>query len=100
MERLRKANEQIQDLTFLNARERILKILLRLSKEHGTLLPSGEMRINLKLTHQQIADLVGAARETASKILQELQEEGLIIVDQKKIILKDPVILEKKVIDV
>jgi CRP/FNR family cyclic AMP-dependent transcriptional regulator len=99
MERLRKANEQIQDLTFLNARERILKILLRLSKEHGTLLPSGEKRINLKLTHQQIADLVGAARETASKILQELQEEGLITVDQRKIILKDPASLERKVTD-
>jgi CRP/FNR family cyclic AMP-dependent transcriptional regulator len=100
MERLRNANEQIQDLTFLNARERILKILLRLSKEHGTLLASGEMQINLKLTHQQIADLVGAVRETASKILQELQEEGLITVDQKKIVLKDPASFEKKVTDV
>lgn len=100
MERLRNANEQIQDLTFLNARERILKILLRLSKEHGTLLSNGEMQINLKLTHQQIADLVGAVRETASKILQELQEEGLITVDQKKIVLKDPAIFEKKLTDV
>jgi CRP/FNR family cyclic AMP-dependent transcriptional regulator len=100
MERLRKANEQIQDLTFLNARDRILKILLRLSKEHGTLLPSGEMQINLRLTHQQIADMVGAVRETASKILLELQEEGIIKVDQKKIMLKDPPSLERKITDV
>jgi CRP/FNR family cyclic AMP-dependent transcriptional regulator len=100
MDRLRNANEQIQDLTFLNVRARILKILLRLSKEHGILLPSGEMQINLKLTHQQIADLVGAVRETASKILLELQDEGLIAVDQKRIILKDPASLEKKVTDV
>jgi CRP/FNR family cyclic AMP-dependent transcriptional regulator len=100
MDRLRNANEQIQDLTFLNARARILKILLRLSRDHGVLLPSGELRINLKLTHQQVADMVGAVRETASKIMLELQEEGLISVDQKKIILKDPVSLEKKVIDV
>jgi CRP/FNR family cyclic AMP-dependent transcriptional regulator len=100
MERLRNANEQIQDLTFLNVRARILKILLRLSKEHGTLLPNGEMQINLKLTHQQIADLVGAVRETASKILQELQEEGLITVDLEKIILKDPACLENKITEV
>jgi CRP/FNR family cyclic AMP-dependent transcriptional regulator len=100
MERLRKANEQIQDLTFLNARERILKILLRLSNEHGTLLPSGEMQINMKLTHQQIADMVGVVRETVSKILLELQEEGLIIVDQKRIMLKDPGSLERKITDV
>jgi CRP/FNR family transcriptional regulator, cyclic AMP receptor protein len=100
MERLRKANEQIQDLTFLNARERILKILLRLSKEHGTLLPSGEMQINMRLTHQQIADMVGAVRETVSKILLELQEDGLITVEQKKIMLKDPTSLERKITDV
>lgn len=100
MERLRNANEQIQDLTFLNTRARILKVLLRLSKEHGVLLSTGEIRINLTLTHQHIADLVGAVRETASKILQELQEEGLITVDQKRIILKDPNHLEKRITDV
>lgn len=100
MDRLRNANEQIQDLTFLNARARILKILLRLSREHGVLLPSGELQINLKLTHQQIADMVGTVRETASKILLELQDEGLITVDQKKIILKNPVSLESKITDI
>jgi CRP/FNR family cyclic AMP-dependent transcriptional regulator len=100
MERLRNANEQIQDLTFLNVRARILKLLLRLSKEHGNLLPNGEMQINFKLTHQQIADLVGAVRETASKILLEFQDEGLITVDHKRIILKDAASLEKKVTEV
>jgi CRP/FNR family transcriptional regulator, cyclic AMP receptor protein len=100
MDRLRNANEQIQDLTFLNARERILKILLRLSREHGVLLPNGEMQINLRLTHQQIADMVGAVRETASKILLELQEDGLITVDRKKIVLKNPSSLERKITDV
>lgn len=100
MDRLRNANEQIQDLTFLNARERIMKILLRLSREHGVLLPNGELQINLKLTHQQIAEMVGAVRETVSKILLELQEEGLITVNQKKILLKNPVSLERIITDV
>jgi CRP/FNR family cyclic AMP-dependent transcriptional regulator len=96
MERLRKANEQIQDLTFLNVRSRILKILLRLSKEHGVKMADGT-QINLKLTHQQIADLVGAVRETVTKVLLELQEEDLISVEQKKVILKDPLKLKKKI---
>jgi CRP/FNR family cyclic AMP-dependent transcriptional regulator len=99
MERLRKANEQIQDLTFLNVRARILKILLRLSKEHGVTVPNG-VQINLRLTHQQIADLVGAVRETATKVLLELQDEGLISVDQKKIILMDSDKLIQKVTEV
>jgi CRP/FNR family transcriptional regulator, cyclic AMP receptor protein len=54
----------------------------------------------MKLTHQQIADMVGAVRETVSKILLELQEEGIITVDQKKIMLKDPASFERKITEV
>ncbi|MFD2615144.1 Crp/Fnr family transcriptional regulator [Paenibacillus gansuensis] len=94
MDRLRKANEQIQDLTFLNVRTRIYKMLIRLSDDHGVAKQNGVM-INLKLTHQQIADMVGAVRETVTKVLLELQEEGLISIDRKKILIKDMNILEK-----
>ena len=41
MERLRKANQQIYDLTFLNVRTRIMKRLLRLVQENGTETPEG-----------------------------------------------------------
>jgi CRP/FNR family transcriptional regulator len=62
-------------------------------------VPNGQ-QINLRLTHQQIADLVGAVRETVTKVLLELQDEGLISVDQKKIILMDPEQLVQKVTEV
>ncbi|MBJ6362381.1 Crp/Fnr family transcriptional regulator [Paenibacillus sp. MAHUQ-46] len=88
MERLRQANQQIYDLTFLNVKTRIMKRLIRLSQEYGVTEAAG-IRIDAKLTHQQIAEMVGAARETVTKVLQELQEEGNILIRNKWITLPD-----------
>ena len=88
MERLRRANQQIYDLTFLNVRTRIVKRLLALA-EHGRTLEENEFTIPLKITHQQLAEMVGAVRETVSKVLQELQDAGLIQIHERHIRLKD-----------
>lgn len=88
MERLRRANQQIHDLTFLNVRTRIVKRLLTLA-EHGRTQEANEYTIPLKITHQQLAEMVGAVRETVSKVLQELQDEGVIHILDRHIRLKD-----------
>lgn len=88
MERLRRANQQIYDLTFLNVRTRILKRLLILA-EQGGLGTENEYTIPLKITHQQLAEMVGAVRETVSKTLQELQDEGLIEIKDRRIRITD-----------
>lgn len=93
MERLRRANQQIYDLTFLNVRTRIIKRLLFLAEEYGG------HRIPVKITHQQMADMVGAVRETVSKVLQELQDEGLIEIRDKQIRLTDSKMLERKLME-
>jgi len=87
MERLRKANHQIYDLTFLNVQHRIIRRLLDLGKEVGKLREDGSCLIPVKITHQQLADTVGAARETVSKIIMELQDEALIDLSNKKLTL-------------
>ncbi|TVY10197.1 Crp/Fnr family transcriptional regulator [Paenibacillus cremeus] len=89
MERLRKANEQIYDLTFLDVRTRTIKVIFRLSEEHGVVKPNGTL-INMKLTHQQLANLVGTVRESVTKVLQELQEDQIISIDKKYILIQDP----------
>jgi len=95
MERLRRANQQIYDLTFLNVRTRILKRLLRLAQENGTETPEG-LLIGMKVTHQQMAEMVGAVRETVTKVFNELQEEGMIVVRQKMILLSNPDLLVQR----
>jgi len=88
IERLRKANEQIFDLTFLDVRSRTIKQIFRLSEQYGVAKPAGTF-INLKLTHQQLANLVGTVRESVTKVLQELQELGIISIEKKIILIKD-----------
>ncbi|TBL71248.1 Crp/Fnr family transcriptional regulator [Paenibacillus thalictri] len=88
MQRLRRANEQIYDLTFLDVRSRTMKTILRLTEEHGIKKPGGTM-IDVKLTHQQLANLIGTVRESVTKVLQELQEDKVITIDKKFIMVKD-----------
>ncbi|WP_102349507.1 Crp/Fnr family transcriptional regulator [Bacillus sp. Marseille-P3661] len=88
MDRLRQANELIHDLTFLNVRLRLNKLLVRLIDQFGSHHPKG-MLINFKLTHQQIAELIGAARVTVTKLMLELQDEGIIEILNKKILVID-----------
>jgi CRP/FNR family transcriptional regulator, cyclic AMP receptor protein len=88
MERLRNANEQIYDLTFLDVRSRILKVMMRLSVEYGKDTEEGIL-IDMKLTHQQLANLVGTVRESVTKVLLQLQMEQIIEIRQKRIILKN-----------
>jgi CRP/FNR family cyclic AMP-dependent transcriptional regulator len=77
MERLRRANEQIYDLTFLNLRARILKAIIRLADEHG--IPTNEgTRIPIKLSHQELANITGATRFAVSKMVVELKNEQII----------------------
>jgi CRP/FNR family cyclic AMP-dependent transcriptional regulator len=87
MERLRRANEQIYDLTFLDVRMRIIKVVCRLAEEHG-IIKHGSLMINMKLTHQQIANLAGTVRESVTKVLQELQEDQIIVIEKKMIYIK------------
>lgn len=89
MNRLRKANEKIEDLTFLDARSRIIKTILDLSEDHGVSHPEGTL-VNMKLTHQQLADMVGTVRETVTKVLLELQSHDYIHIEKKKILLREP----------
>ena len=88
MEKLRKANEKIQSLTFLDVRTRIHKLILKLVQDYGIQTSEG-LLIDYKMTHQQMADLIGSVRETVSKILAEWQQQGWILMKNRKIMIKD-----------
>ncbi|MBB3112899.1 CRP/FNR family transcriptional regulator [Paenibacillus phyllosphaerae] len=86
MERLRKANDQIYDLTFLDLKSRLVKAIIRLADEKGIEVEGGT-QIPFKLTHQQLANMVGSIRESVSKLLQELQDEKIVTIKNKLITL-------------
>lgn len=88
LERLRQANELITDLTITNARTRISRLLLR--SVNATHNETGMPVINIRLTHQQIANMSGTVRETVSKVLSEWQSENYVRIDNKKIVILSP----------
>lgn len=64
----------VEDLTFMNVEQRVGHLLLRISHEL-----SGEDEIELNLTHQEIASMVGTVREVVSRVMSKLKREGVII---------------------
>ena len=89
VERLAWAEAQIEDLVFRSVPERVASLLLRLSQIHGRVGPTGVL-IDLRLTHQEIGNMVGATRETVTNVLNAMRADGLIAVQHKRIRILDP----------
>ncbi|PSO66376.1 MAG: replication/maintenance protein [Cyanobacteria bacterium QH_9_48_43] len=69
--------------------QRLQQLLVWLGNKFGRPVPSGKL-IDLRLTHQSLAELIGTTRVTVTRLLKELEEEGTIIRQQRHyIILRD-----------
>ncbi|HTW86283.1 MAG TPA: Crp/Fnr family transcriptional regulator [Candidatus Sulfotelmatobacter sp.] len=66
----------IEDLAALKVPDRIVRLFQRLADEHGVREQNGNVRITLKLTHADIASLVGSTRETVSVEVGKLRDAG------------------------
>jgi len=93
-ERLRRAEAQIEDLVFRSVPERVASLLLRLVEEHGRVSQQA-ITIDLRLTHQDIANMVGATRETVTNVLNDLRAGGAIEIEQKHVRVLDQAGLER-----
>lgn len=69
--------QRIQTLEYRTARERVIAELIYLAERFGE-KHGGEVLINAPITHQDIADSINMTRETASRTLELLFEEGLL----------------------
>lgn len=86
--RLRQANADVMDVVFRDVRSRLVRTLLNLAERHGTACPGG-VRIELKLTHQELANLIGTARETVTRMLAEFQDAGCLTMDGRYLVIRD-----------
>ena len=87
--RCRDAWTQIEVLTFNNADARIRTALFHLCQKKGERTQEG-VRINLHLTHKEIADMTGISRETATRVLNNLHHQGVLSVETKHYIIHNP----------
>lgn len=82
--RLRVLSEVVINLISDDVRTRILKMALQLSSRCG--IPSTRgLCLDIALTHQEIADMIGTTRQTVTTTLGQLEREGLLAIDRHKI---------------
>jgi CRP/FNR family cyclic AMP-dependent transcriptional regulator len=88
-ERLAAREALIDDLLSLDVKGRLAKALLRLAERHGRPSPLGGTAIGVRLTHRDLAGMVGASRENVSRALAAFRKRGLVDYDATAIRLLD-----------
>lgn len=86
--RLRRTNEGISDLVFTDVPGRVAKALLDLSDRFGRRTEVG-LLVAHDLTQEELAQLVGASRETVNKALADFAHRGWILLGAKAVTLLD-----------
>jgi CRP-like cAMP-binding protein len=86
--RLRRTNDALADLIFTDVPGRVAKQLLALSERFGSSEPEG-LRVHHDLTQEELAQLVGASRETVNKALADFASRGWVRVDSRALTILD-----------
>ncbi len=94
--RLRSTDQMVEDLIFLDVYGRVAKKLLELADTHGTKVDDGT-RIDVRLTQQEIASMVGASRESVNKVVGYFTDKNFISTDKHKITLHRISELERRI---
>ncbi|MGI9951160.1 Crp/Fnr family transcriptional regulator [Moorellaceae bacterium AZ2] len=87
--RLRQAQSHIRDLALRGAYGRMASALLQLAEEYGK-DKGGKIVIDLSLSQQEMANLIGTSRETVARILAEFRRLGAISIERQRITIVDP----------
>ncbi len=82
--RLRKMNRKIGDLAFMDVSGRVARSLLDLCKEPDAMTHPDGMQI--RVTRQELGRIVGCSREMVGRVLKNLEEQHLISVSGKTIV--------------
>jgi CRP/FNR family cyclic AMP-dependent transcriptional regulator len=82
--RLRNTTRKVGDLAFLDVTGRVARTLLDLSKEPDAMTHPDGMQI--KITRQEIGRIVGCSREMVGRVLKTLEEQGLVDVSGKTMV--------------
>ena len=85
--RLRNTNQMVEDMIFLDVYGRVAKKLVELADAHGAKAEDGGIRIEMRLTQQELASMVGASRESVNKVMGYFTEKNFISTDKHRITL-------------
>ncbi len=86
--RRRKIENRLKSLLFSSNQQRLSHLLLDLAEQFGSAVDEG-IRIGLKLSHQELANLIGTTRETVTIMLGKMRDDGMIGGKRESVVLTD-----------
>ena len=84
IQRLRMADRKIESLALMDVYGRVARLLLDMAENVG-----GQQVVTKKISKQDIAKMIGASREMVSRVMKDLQVQGLIEETDGKVILRE-----------
>jgi len=88
--RLRQLSDAMINLIADDVNTRVAKLLLQLHARYGRPLEAGGYLLDLPLTHQEMADMIGTTRQSVSSAITELRQRGLLRTTGHRMCLTDP----------
>ena len=87
-QRRRELESKVEDLVFKDVNAKLAELLLNLGRDYGVDDNRGTL-LAVKITHQEMANLIGSTRETVSLTLSQFKRNKYITTEGRKIILTD-----------
>ena len=94
-QRLRRTNESLADLVFSDVPGRVAKAIMDLGSRFGVEKDDG-LHVNHDLTQEELAQLVGASRETVNKALADFAGRGWVRLEPRAVVVLDVERLSKR----
>jgi len=91
--RFKNIESRVEDLVFRDARSRLAHMILQLDKEFGY-DEGGRRVLQMRLTHAELATLIGTSRPTVSIFLGEFEDNDLVTRTDGRLTILDPMALE------
>lgn len=86
--RRRRIERRLRSLLFRSNRDRLIQLLLDLAEQYGC-PQAGGLLIDIRLSHQEMASIIGCTRESVTLLLGELQTQGRLKINRHRIVLMD-----------
>jgi CRP/FNR family transcriptional regulator, cyclic AMP receptor protein len=93
---VRRQDQAIQDMVFLDVGGRVARRLLDLASQHGEAAGDGVIRIDVPITQEELAQMVGASRESVNKALGSFMDRGWVTLEGRHYIIADAESLKKR----
>ena len=84
--RRQRIEKRLRNLLFRSNRERVIHLLLELCEKYGENSEVG-ISLNIRLSHQEMACIIGSTRETVTVVLGQLQKENLLKISRRRVII-------------